>query len=76
MQENYEIFNDLIQTMVYFTSYTVCSGDIKKGKSSENEKKKALKRTSQLVIFRAFFSPPHPKSEKKSRNSTNKKNLA
>ena len=57
MQENYEIFKDLIQTMVYFTSYTVCSGDIKKGKSSENEKK-ALKRTSQLVLFRAFFSSP------------------
>ena len=32
--------------------------------------------TSQLVIFRAFFfffRPPNPKSEKKSRKSTNKK---
>ena len=43
MQENYEIFKDLIQTviyilLVYFTSFTVCSGDIKKKK-----KKKALK---------------------------------
>ena len=34
--------------------------------------------TSQLVIFRAFlfFCPPYPKSEKKSRKSTNKKNQA
>ena len=36
--------------------------------------------TSQLVIFRAFlfifFRPPDPRSEKKSRKSTNKKNLA
>ena len=33
------------------------------------KKKKALKMTSQLVIFRAFlfifFRPPNPKSEKK-----------
>ena len=31
------------------------------------KKKKALKMTSQLVIFRAFFffRPPDPKSEKK-----------
>ena len=50
-QENDELFKDLIQT--------VCSGDIKK--------KRALKMTSQLVIFRAFFSffrPTDPKSEK------------
>ena len=36
--------------------------------------------TSQLVIFRAFlfifFRSPNPRSEKKSRKSTNKKNLA
>ena len=36
--------------------------------------------TSQLVIFRAFlfifFRPPDPRSEKNSRKSTNKKNLA
>ena len=44
--------------LVYLTSFTVGSGDIKK-------KKKALKMTSQLVIFRAFFRPPDPKSEKK-----------
>ena len=36
--------------------------------------KKALKMTSQLVIFRAFFSSPDPKSE--SRKSTNTKILA
>ena len=63
MQENYKIFKDLIQTVgliYYFTSLTVCSGDIKK---TENEKKKALKMTSLLVIFRAFyflFSIPRP----------------
>ena len=46
--------------LVYFTSFlTVCTGDTKK--SSENEEKKALKMTSQLVIFRAFFLPsPRP----------------
>ena len=36
--------------------------------------------TSQLVIFRAFlfifFRPLDPRSEKNSRKSTNKKNLA
>ena len=35
--------------------------------------------TSQLVIFKAFlknFFAPDPRSEKKSRKSTNKKNLA
>ena len=43
--------------LVYFTSFTVCSGDIKKSKkSSEDEKTNKLKMTSQLVIFRAFFS--------------------
>ena len=26
MQENYEIFKDFIQTVVYFISLTVCSG--------------------------------------------------
>ena len=40
-------------------------------------KKKALKMTSQLVIFRAFFflfhfSIPDPKFEKKSLKSTNR----
>ena len=36
MQENYEIFKDLIQTvgLVYFISFIVCSGDIKKKKKS------------------------------------------
>ena len=29
MQENYEIFKDLIQTLFFFTSLTVCSGDTK-----------------------------------------------
>ena len=45
------------------------------------KKKKALKMTSQLVIFRAFlfiffFRPADPRSEKKSCKSTNKKILA
>ena len=47
--------------MVYLTSFTLFSGDIKK--------KKTLKMTSQLVTFRAFlfifFRPPDPKSDKK-----------
>ena len=38
--------------------------------------KKALKMTSQPCHFQSFFSSPYPKSEKKSRKSTNKKNLA
>ena len=37
MQENYEIFKDLIQTDGLLSSFTVCSGDIKK------EKKKSYK---------------------------------
>ena len=40
--------------LVYFSCFTVCS----------EYKKKALKMTSQLIIFRAFFRPPDPKSEK------------
>ena len=66
MQENYEIFKDLIQTVgliYYFTSLTVCSGDIKKTENEKKKKKKALKMTSLLVIFRAFyflFSIPRP----------------
>ena len=58
--------------LVYFTSFTVCSGDEKKAlkmkkttlkmkKSSENEKKKALKMISQLVISE-LFSSPEPKA--------------
>ena len=43
----------LYRLLVYFTSFTVCSGDIKK-----QQKKTTLKMTSQLVIFRAFFLSP------------------
>ena len=77
-----KIFKDLIQTVgLPITSFTN-TGDIKK--SSENikkkTKKKTLKMTSQLVIFRAFlfifFHPPTLDLKKNSRNSTNKKNLA
>ena len=32
MQENHEIFKDLNRLLVYFTSFTVCSGDFKKEK--------------------------------------------
>ena len=39
--------------LVYLTSFTVFSRDIKK--SSKKKKKKALKMTSYLVIFRAFL---------------------
>ena len=42
---------------------------LKKKKKEKALKKKALKMTSQLVIFRAFlfifFVPPDPRSEKK-----------
>ena len=51
-----------LKIKVYLTCFTVVvfSGDIKK------KKKKNLKMTSQLVIFRAFFfRPPDPESEKK-----------
>ena len=62
---------DLIQTMrllVYFTSFTVCF-------SRYLKKKKTLKTTSQLVIFRALFfsSHPHSKSEKNPVNPLIKK---
>ena len=72
--------------LVYLTSYTVFSGDIKKKplkmkkKNSENEEKKrnkALKMTSLLVIFRAFlfifFVPPTLNLKKISHKTTNKK---
>ena len=39
-------FKILYRLLVYLTSFTVCSGDIKK----------TLKMASQLVIYRAFFS--------------------
>ena len=40
--------------MVYLSSSTVCSGDIKINKKS-----------SELVIFRAFFSSPVTQNQKK-----------
>ena len=43
MQENYEIFKDLIQTvglLYYLTSLTVCSRDIKKKLKMKKKKKK------------------------------------
>ena len=49
----------LYRLLVYFTSLTVCFGDIKN--SSENENKKnPLKMTSQLVISEILFSSPRP----------------
>ena len=68
--------------MVYLTSFTVFSGDIKKReKSSENEKKNNKINPSendQLVnwSFSGLFffrPPPHPKSEKNSVNQLIKK---
>ena len=58
MQENYELFKDLIQSMlVYFTSLIVCSGDIKqKKKNSENEKKKKKSNDQSTGHFQSFFS--------------------
>ena len=52
--------------LVYFTSFTVCSGDIKK-KSLKMKKKKAQKMTSHTGHFQSFlffFHPPDRKSEK------------
>ena len=48
-------FKDLIQTvgLVYFISFTVCSGDIKKKLTFIN-----------MCTFQSFFRPPYPKSEK------------
>ena len=55
---NDEIFKD------YLTSFTVFLEILKK-KKEKNALKKALKMTSQLVIFRAFFFRPlDPRSEK------------
>ena len=61
---NDEIFKD------YLTSFTVFLEILKKEKKKKkSSEKKALKMTSQLVIFRAFlfifFSSPDPRSEKK-----------
>ena len=72
--ENDEIFKDLIQTVVYHTSFALFLDILLKTKqikllNEKKKKKKALKMTSQLVIFRAFlfifFRPSDPKSEKK-----------
>ena len=50
----------------YLTSITVFLEILNKKKIYKKLKKKALKMTSQLVIFRAFFFVPlYPKSEKK-----------
>ena len=64
--------------LVYFTSFTTVSEDIRKNALKKEKKplKKALKMSSQLVIFRVifwYFRPPDPESEKKARKSTNEK---
>ena len=41
--------------LVYFTSFTVCSGDIKK-----NKNKKKLSENDQSTFQSFFFHPPHP----------------
>ena len=65
----------------YLTSFTVFLEILKKKKGKtalkKSSEKKALKMTSQLVIFRAFlflFFRPDPRSERKSQKSTNNKN--
>ena len=70
-RKNDEIFKDLIQTVgIYFTSFTVFfSGDIKKSSEKKSENNQS---TGHFQSF-LFFRPPNPKSEKKSRKSTNKK---
>ena len=70
--------------LVYFTSLTVCSGDIKqkkmKKKSSEKEKKKKRNSSENAQSnghFQSFFFVPLTLNmKKKNRKSTNKKNLA
>ena len=70
-----------IKIEVYLTSFTVFfSGDIKKNKKSSKKKKKNSE-NDQLTgifseIFFIFFRTPDPKSEKNSRESTIKKDLA
>ena len=57
--------------LVYLTSFTVFSGDIKKRseKNSENDR-------FQSCFFFLFFFIPNPKSEKKAGKLTNKRILA
>ena len=71
--------------LVFLTSFTVFSGDVKKYKKIDlkKKKKKDLKKKSsekdkltghfQSFFICFFFRPLVPKSEKKSRKSTNKK---
>ena len=67
MQENYEIFKDLIQTVGLLYLFNVCSGDIYiKKTTSENDQ---LTGHFQSI----FFPSTDPKSEKKSHKPTNKK---
>ena len=47
--------------MVYFTSFTICSGDIKRKKSYENDQL-----IGHFQTFFLFFRPSDPKSEKNS----------
>ena len=61
------VMDEKMLSNILYCWFTVCSGDFLKI-SSENTIKNALKMTSQLVIFRAFFhffSSPDPKPEKK-----------
>ena len=41
--------------LVYFTSLTVCSGDIKKKKSLENEKKKSSENGGETKLYAEYF---------------------
>ena len=64
-----------IKIKVYLTSFTVFFLEILKNnnkKSSENDQ--LTGHFQSFFIY--FFRPPDPKSEKNSRKSTNKKNLA
>ena len=58
--------------LVYLTSLTVFSGDLKKKKGSEKKKKKKKKLWKWPVnwsfselFYSFFFRPPDPRSEKK-----------
>ena len=46
--------------LVYFTSFTVCSGDINKRKKSSENRKKSSENDQLTGHFQGFFFPPRP----------------
>ena len=69
MQENFEIFKDLIQTVGLLILVQLFVLEILKNKNKKNSEMKRKKKALKMTIFRAFFSffffcPPVSKSEK------------